>query len=129
MLTTNQIAHFDVAVQSRIHVAIKYSKLSQKQTMAIFMGFLNPLIERNRVHNIEDIKEWIVEDVYRVGLDGRQIRNILTSALGLARTRENGPKKLEKKDLKKILDNLKDYKQDTLVQFEKYRNSQEYRSP
>ena len=123
MLTTNQIAHFDVAVQSRIHVAIKYSKLSQNQTMAIFMGFLNPLIERNRVHNIDEIKEWIEDDVYSVGLDGRQIRNILTSALGLARAGRKSM--LEKKDLKKILDNLKDYKQDTLVQFEKYRNSQE----
>ena len=27
MLTTNQIAKFDVAVQSRIHVAIKYVNL------------------------------------------------------------------------------------------------------
>ena len=123
MLTTNQIAHFDVAVQSRIHVAIKYSKLSLEQTMAIFMGFLNPLIKRNRVHNIDEIREWIEDDVYKVGLDGRQIRNILTSALGLARAERKT--KLEKKDLKKILDNVKDYKQDTLVQFEKYRNSQE----
>ena len=123
MLTTNQIAHFDVAVQSRIHVAIKYSKLSLEQTIAIFMGFLNPLIKRNRVHNIDEIREWIEDDVYKVGLDGRQIRNILTSALGLARAERKT--KLEKKDLKKILDNVKDYKQDTLVQFEKYRNSQE----
>lgn len=123
MLTTNQIAHFDVAVQSRIHVAIKYSKLSPQQTMDIFMGFLNPLIKRDRVHDIDEIKEWIEDDVYEVGLDGRQIRNILTSALGLARAGRKT--KLEKKDLKMILDNLRAYKRDTVVQFEKYRNSQE----
>ena len=87
------------------------------------MGFLNPLISKDLVRNIGEINEWIEEDVYRVGLDGRQIRNILTSALGLARA--GGKTKLEKKDLKKILDNVKDYKQDTLVQFEKYRNAQE----
>ena len=123
MLTTNQIAHFDVAVQSRIHIAIKYGKLSQKQTMDIFEGFLKPLVERNRVKDIDSIREWIEEDVCKVGLDGRQIRNILTSALGLARAERRG--KLEKYDLKKILNNVRDYKDDFLVQFERYKNSQE----
>ena len=123
MLTTNQIAHFDVAVQSRIHIAIKYGKLSKKQTMAIFEGFLNPLVETGRVKDFDDIKEWIEEDVCKIGLDGRQIRNVLTSALGLARAERKS--KLEKKDLKKILNNVRDYKDDFLVQFERYKNSQE----
>ena len=123
MLTTNQIAHFDVAVQSRIHVAIKYSKLSQQQTMAIFEGFLKPLVKKNRVKNFDDIKEWIGEDVCKIGLDGRQIRNIVTSALGLARA--GGKDKLDKKDLKKVLRYVKEYKDDFIIQFEKYKNSQE----
>ena len=123
MLTTNQIAHFDVAVQSRIHIAIKYNKLSQAQTMAIFEGFLKPLAEKKRVKDMDDIRDWIKEDVCKIGLDGRQIRNIVTSALGMARAQ--GKRKLDKKDLKKILNNVRDYKDDFVRQFEKYKNSQE----
>lgn len=118
MLTTNQIAHFDVAVQSRIHIAIKYGKLSKEQTMAIFEGFLKPLVEKGRVKDFDDIIEWIKGDICRVGLDGRQIRNILTSALGLARAERKS--KLEIRDLKEILNNVRDYKDDFLVQFEEF---------
>ena len=123
MLTTNQIAHFDVAVQSRIHIAIKYGKLSQTQTMAIFEGFLQPLAEKGRVKDMEDIRDWIKEDVCKIGLDGRQIRNIVTSALGIARAK--GKRSLDKKDLKQILNNVRDYKDDFVRQFEKYKNSQD----
>ena len=91
--------------------------------MAIFEGFLKPLVKKNRVKNFDDIKEWIGEDVCKIGLDGRQIRNIVTSALGLARA--GGKDKLDKKDLKKILNKVKEYKDDFIIQFEKYKNSQE----
>ena len=91
--------------------------------MAIFDGFLKPLAAKNCIKDIDDIKEWIEEDVSKIGLDGRQIRNIMTSALGMARA--EGKTKLEKKDLKKIMNNVKDFKDDFLVQFEKYKNSQE----
>lgn len=123
MLTTNQIAHFDVAVQSRIHVAIKYGKLSETQTIAIFERYLNPLFENERVKDMEHIKEWIKEDVCKIGLDGRQTRNIVTSALGLARAERWS--KLDKKDLKKVLNNVRDYKDDFVRHFEKYKNSQD----
>ncbi|KAF7884770.1 uncharacterized protein EAF02_005106 [Botrytis sinoallii] len=43
MLTTNQIAQFDVAIKSRIHVAFKYEELTPDQALAIFNGFLQPL--------------------------------------------------------------------------------------
>ena len=123
MLTTNQIAHFDVAVQSRIHIAIKYGKLSQMQTTAIFDGFLKPLADKSRVQDMDDIRDWIKEDVCKLGLDGRQIRNVVTSALGIARAK--GKRKLDKKDLKQILNNVRDYKDDFVRQFEKYKNSQD----
>ena len=123
ILTTNQIAHFDVAVQSRIHIAIKYTKLSEKQTMAIFKGFLEPLDKKDRIRDYDDIRDWIKEDVCKIGLDGRQIRNIVTSALGLARAQHK--RQLDKKDLKRVLNNVKDYKDDFIKQFERYKNSQE----
>ena len=123
MLTTNQIAKFDVAVQSRIHVAIKYVNLNSKQTMAIFKGFLDPLAENGLVKNIEGIEEWLEEDVVNVGLDGRQIRNIVTSALGMARAQ--GKSKLEKSHIKMMLSNVKEFKDDFLKQFEKYKLEQQ----
>ncbi|KAL6714366.1 hypothetical protein ACLMJK_007789 [Lecanora helva] len=123
MLTTNQIAYFDVAVQSRIHIAIKYGSLTKDQTIEIFEAFLQPLVKKDRVKNIDKIMKWIKEDVWKVGLDGRQIRNILTSALGIARAEHK--RRLELKDLKVILDNVKDYKIDFTKQFEKYKNMQD----
>lgn len=123
MLTTNQIAQFDVAVQSRIHIAIKYTKLSEMQTKAIFEGFLTPLFKKGCVKDIDGIRTWIEEDVCRIGLDGRQIRNIVTSALGLARAHRKS--KLEMHDLKIILNNVKDYKDDFRSQFEAYKLKQD----
>ncbi|MCJ1244749.1 hypothetical protein MMC30_001949 [Trapelia coarctata] len=122
MLTTNQIAQFDVAVQSRIHIAIKYGKLKPDQTLAIFEGFLKPLDDRNLIEGMEELRDWLKEDVCNMGLDGRQIRNIVSSALGLARAEGKG--KLTKKDIKKILKNVKEFKDDFLRQFEKYKNEQ-----
>lgn len=37
---------------------------------------------------MQSIREWLEEDVITMGLDGRQIRNIVTSALGLARAQK-----------------------------------------
>ena len=123
MLTTNQIAQFDIAVQSRIHVAIKYTHLNEKQTMAIFHGFLDPLAGRGLVKDIEGITEWLEEDVVKMGLDGRQIRNIVTSALGVARAQ--GKSRLEKGHIKMMLSNVKDFKDEFIKQFEKYKSEQQ----
>ncbi|EXJ82358.1 hypothetical protein A1O3_06171 [Capronia epimyces CBS 606.96] len=122
MLTTNQIAKFDVAVQSRIHVAFKYISLNEEQTMAIFEGFLGPLAKKGLVKNWEDVKEWLEEDVVKMGFDGRQIRNIVTSALGLARAQRKS--RLDKSDLKLVMNNVKDFKDEFIKQFEKYKTEQ-----
>ena len=91
--------------------------------MAIFEGFLKPLDKKDRIKDYDDIRDWIKEDVCKIGLDGRQIRNIVTSALGLARAEHK--KQLDKKDLKRVLNNVKDYKDDFMKQFERYKNSQD----
>ena len=125
MLTTNQIANFDIAVHSRIHIAIKYSKLSRDQTEAIFDGFLEPLARKGCVQNLDEIREWIKDSVCDKDLDGRQIRNVVTSALGLARAA--GRSKLKKSDLRTVQDNVHEFKKDLSREYEKYRNSQETR--
>lgn len=122
ILTTNQIAQFDVAVQSRIHIAIRYTKLSIQQTLGIFLGFLGPLNEKGLVEDLEGIEEWLNEDVNKMGFDGRQIRNIVTSALGLVRAK--GKSKVGKRELKSIVNNMRDYKEQFVIQYEKYKNEQ-----
>lgn len=83
ILTTNQIANFDVATPSRIHVTIKYESLNRSQTQAIFEAFLNPLVKKNAIENYDEILHWLEQTVYRevgketIGLDGRQIRNLV----------------------------------------------------
>lgn len=122
MLTTNQIAQFDVAVQSRIHIAIKYSNLDKVQTLAIFRQFLEQLKGQGLVKDMAGILEWLEEDVWSIGFDGRQIRNIMSSALGLARA--DSRTQLEKKDIKMVAGIVKDFKNDFRSQYEKYINDQ-----
>ena len=68
------------------------------------------------------MKDWLNEDVWKMGFDGRQIRNIITSALGLARAEKRT--KLERNDIKKVLSNVKDFKDEFIRQFENYKISQ-----
>ena len=91
--------------------------------MAIFKGFLDPLAKKGLVKNIEGIEEWLKEDVVNVGLDGRQIRNIVTSALGMARAQ--GKSQLEKVHIKMMLSNVKAFKDEFLKQFERYKLEQQ----
>ena len=53
-LTTNHIATFDVAIPSRVHVAIRYESLNKRQQEAIFRGFLGKLDE-NAIEDYDDI--------------------------------------------------------------------------
>ena len=91
--------------------------------MAIFEGFLNPLAERGLVKDMGNIKEWLQEDVVKMDLDGRQIRNIVTSALGLARAQKKS--QLEKIDIKTVLTNVKTFKDEFIKQYEKYKTEQQ----
>ena len=109
MLTTNQIAQFGVAVQSRIHIAIKYSNLDKVQTLTIFRQFLEQLQGQILVNNLSGILEWLEEDAWSIDFDGRQIRNIMSSALGLARA--DGRTQLEKKDIKMVAGIVKDFRE------------------
>ncbi|KAH8204871.1 hypothetical protein TruAng_000910 [Truncatella angustata] len=128
-LTTNQIAQFDVAIPSRIHVAIKYESLTKTQATKIFEGFLKPLEDNDEIHDYERIKEYLNDDVLSIRFDGRQIRNIITTALGIARA-ESGSQagrkgKLKKAHLKKAVQNARAFKEEFVVQYDRYKVSQE----
>ncbi|KAI0011874.1 hypothetical protein F4779DRAFT_635471 [Xylariaceae sp. FL0662B] len=127
-LTTNQIAQFDIAIPSRIHIAIKYESLTRTQMEKIFKGFLDELDRKGEIEKYDDIEAWLKEDVYSIKFDGRQIRNIVTSALGLARAEAGRNKdikaKLKQSHLKAAVNNARAFKSDLVAQWERYKNSQ-----
>lgn len=130
-LTTNQIASFDIAIVSRIHVAIRYESLGKPQTERIFRNFLDKLADNNLIENYEDtdgVTDWLEDTVYKEGLDGRQIRNIVTTALGLARAAKadgDGNGKLTKEHLKRAFNNVNTFKNDFKLQMQRYKDSQD----
>jgi ATP-dependent 26S proteasome regulatory subunit len=94
-LTTNRITSLDIAVQSRIHLAIRYKDLNKEQKTKIFNIFLSQLISEGKVDQ-QGIQPWIEMVGSDAELNGRQIRNIVSSAYVLAHRKG---RKLEKEDL------------------------------
>lgn len=82
-LTTNRVKTFDEAFQSRVHIAIKFEELQVREREAIWNMWLDQLDESTA--NVRDIKEMVQEDLAAAPLNGRQIRNIITSAQAVAR--------------------------------------------
>jgi hypothetical protein len=81
-LTTNRIMTIDAAFQSRIQIAIKFPDLTPDMRRQIWKNFINRLDKKEvqgkkeLLEHLEDMKEW--------NLNGRQIRNVLTTAESLA---------------------------------------------
>ena len=119
-LTTNQISQFDVAVQSRIHVAIAYKELNKTQTTNIFNSFLEQYEAANIVDSKEAkrIRKYVTRDLYQEHFDGRQIRNIVTSAVGLALSQE--PAMLKEDHVKQVVSITKAFKKDLGYQMMQY---------
>ncbi|KAI9761887.1 MAG: hypothetical protein M1840_001540 [Geoglossum simile] len=113
ILTTNRITSLDIAVQSRIHLAIRYEDLSSKYKQEIFKFFLDQL-EPDSISDRAGIDEWIEEYGCDYKLNGRQIRNVVSAALALARSsaKENrGDEKLTVKHLKNVVSITKDFQE------------------
>ncbi|KAF4462794.1 AAA family ATPase [Fusarium albosuccineum] len=126
-LTTNQIAEFDVAIPSRIHLAIRYESLKREQMDAIFCSFLDDLDKQGLIEDYEQIKDWLDDVVYKEQFDGRQIRNMVTTALGLARAEAHsgGRRQLNKNHMKRAFSNMSAFKRDFNRQMQRYIDGQE----
>ncbi|RYP73617.1 hypothetical protein DL771_003505 [Monosporascus sp. 5C6A] len=87
ILTTNRIREFDIAVQSRVNLGIKYEDLDRDQKQNIIENFLSQLKDEN-VDRRQEIVDWFNKDEEGreqiKPLNGRQVRNILFSAASLA---------------------------------------------
>ncbi|KAI0852333.1 P-loop containing nucleoside triphosphate hydrolase protein [Daldinia vernicosa] len=77
-LTTNRVSTFDDAFTSRIHVPLRYSKLSEDSRLTIWRNFCN------RVPGGVDITDKEMSLLAKHELNGRQIKNIVKAAESLA---------------------------------------------
>ncbi|KAF2873443.1 hypothetical protein BDV95DRAFT_604950 [Massariosphaeria phaeospora] len=119
ILTTNRMRSFDIAVQSRIHIAVKYEELSQEQQESIFRAFIDQLKEKKLVENYADLMEWVKKESKRLHFNGRQIRNVVSTALGIALMEEG---RLKREHLIKVAEQTKNFKLDLKSQEELYRH-------
>jgi len=113
ILTTNRITSLDVAVQSRIHLAIRYEDLTKKYKTEIFKMFLKQL-EPDSIKDRDTIIEWIEEYGCDAKLNGREIRNVVKSALARARSMaklDGGDDRLTVKHLKAVVNITKDFQE------------------
>jgi len=99
-----------MAVQSRVHLAVLYEDLDEEQIRKVWHGFLEQLDDEN-TSDKDEIIEWIDKWAIRSSLNGRQIRNIITSAQALARGR-NRDKKLTLIDIEDVFKMTEDFQKD-----------------
>ncbi|KAF2688250.1 P-loop containing nucleoside triphosphate hydrolase protein [Lentithecium fluviatile CBS 122367] len=118
ILTTNRMKSFDIAVQSRIHIAIKYEELTQEQQIRIFDSFLDQLNEKKLVQNIGDLKKWVQGPGRKLQFNGRQIRNVVSTSLGIAMMDPDGDGRVGRIHLDRVAEQTKLFKQDLKSQEE-----------
>lgn len=84
ILTSNRVATFDEALKSRIQLALRYEPLKKDQRRQIWTNFIERLesFEAERI-NIDDLIAHL-EDLSQYEMNGRQIRNVVTTARQLA---------------------------------------------
>jgi SpoVK/Ycf46/Vps4 family AAA+-type ATPase len=80
ILTSNRVGIFDEAFRSRIQLALHYANLTAYQRMKIWQNFIERL-EKLKEENVDfdDLKDH-VEQLAENKMNGRQIRNAITTA-------------------------------------------------
>lgn len=103
ILTTNRVLAFDVAVQSRIHLAVMFHDLDEKQTRSIIDVHM-----AKRNHNLSDNDLYMFTTLAgAAALNGRQIRNVISSAEAIVNRRES--KRITMDDIKTVLNHTKEF--------------------
>ncbi|KAL9046326.1 MAG: hypothetical protein Q9214_000814 [Letrouitia sp. 1 TL-2023] len=83
ILTSNRVGVFDEAFKSRIQVALHYENLNRSARKKIWQNFLEMLEEDEENVNFDEIRLHL-DDLAGKELNGRQIRNVVTTARQLA---------------------------------------------
>jgi hypothetical protein len=89
VLTSNRVGTFDEAFKSRIQLALHYENLTQTQRRAIWANFIKRLeqVDNERV-DTDSLREHL-DELAANDMNGRQIRNSLTTARQLAKYKES----------------------------------------
>ncbi|KAF4540191.1 AAA family ATPase [Lasiodiplodia theobromae] len=87
ILTTNRVGTFDAAFKSRIQLALRYRPLDQDQRRRVWSNFFRMLRNTKERVDLDDL-EMNVEKLARIDMNGRQIRNAVTTARHLAKFRK-----------------------------------------
>jgi SpoVK/Ycf46/Vps4 family AAA+-type ATPase len=85
-LTTTQSKALDISVQSRVHLSVHYHDLSKESCRAIFGRFMDKTDAS--ADEKRNIMQWFQWEAASANLDGRQIKNLVTSAQSIARSRD-----------------------------------------
>ncbi|RKK85495.1 hypothetical protein BFJ69_g1639 [Fusarium oxysporum] len=86
ILTTNRVGTFDEAFKSRIQLALRYEKLKDYQRLQIWKNFLVRLKSLGEEESIDfDDIELYLEELAKYPMNGRQIRNSITTGRQLAK--------------------------------------------
>ena len=100
ILTSNRVGTFDESFKSRIQLALHYEKLKLKDRKIIWENFFRRLQTFDEVGiDFDDVYKHI-NDLARNELNGRQIRNAITTGRQLSRHLE---KDLDYEDLQKVI--------------------------
>lgn len=108
ILTTNRAKSIDGAVQSRIHLAIQYHDLRPEQRLAIYKNRLK-VISDDELEDRKLLEQQLEHSVLAKKtskVNGRQIRNIVTGARMLAKSKE---KKLAMEHLISVHDTTSEF--------------------
>ena len=73
ILTTNRVTVFDEAVQSRIHLGIKYDQLSKKAKAEIWTAFIAQANKVSTTGEGEKLSPKHLDDLSRKEFNGRQV--------------------------------------------------------
>jgi ATP-dependent 26S proteasome regulatory subunit len=87
ILTTNRVGTFDEAFKSRIQLALHFENLTVKSRMQIWRNFLDACAAEQDVDRNE-IEERL-DELAAYKMNGRQIRNVVTTSRQLAKFRNS----------------------------------------
>ncbi|KAL9089773.1 MAG: hypothetical protein Q9165_005567 [Trypethelium subeluteriae] len=87
LLTSNRVGTFDEAFRSRIQLALHYKSLDEPQRFKIWSNFIQRLEMLGEDIDMGEISRRL-PDLARSQMNGRQIRNVVTTARQLAKFRK-----------------------------------------
>ncbi|KAF2799847.1 hypothetical protein K505DRAFT_230068 [Melanomma pulvis-pyrius CBS 109.77] len=107
-LTTNRVATFDEAFQSRIHMGIKYDNLTSKARQEIWKHHINKVVHMEGQESVP-FKDSDIEELSHKVLNGRQIKNNVKTAQSIALSEKEV---FSIKHIKRVMKVQDDFEQD-----------------